>query len=461
MSIKTRCILNPSQSLSQLGSPGQGLYFAAEALQGILGEIALPDQSATLYFCLPYQLPEAEQSPQFIAFTWPYDEFPPACARAPLADWQRGLASCFGAFVFSQQAARAVRKLMGNDYPVQVIPAQPAERFAALCPDGGMTPHNRSRLLMFHGQLLDSPRIGLSVDGLAQREPEPEPEPIPEPAVYSSPKLLKRLDLTWQLARNWWQEAITSYLQKPLPKPEPLPPPAPKAPLQQRLKLYGTVYTCVLRAEDEHFRWADMLSAFCLTFRDEPNVTLVLKFTHHNETSGVIPLLTVLSRLSPFRCRVVAINAFLETDEYATLIAASDYLIQASEAEASALTAQEFLSAGRPVIGPAYGALADWLTPDNAFLVAGDLQPAHWVGDVDKQLHQRALRLNWESLCQALAQSYHIAQQSPELYRSKSLAARDGMRTRASTAQIRELLRGFFAQTLGTQERVGAAQVAP
>lgn len=457
MSIKTRCILNPSQSLSQLGSPGQGLYFAAEALQGILGEIALPDQSATLYFCLPYQLPEAEQSPQFIAFTWPYDEFPPACARAPLEDWQRGLASCFGAFVFSQQAARAVRKLMGNDYPVQVIPAQPAERFAALCPDGGMTPHNRPRLLMFHGQLLDSPRIGLSVDGLAQREPEP----IPEPAAYSTPKLRERLDLTRQLARNWWHEAITSYLQKPLPEPETLLPPVPKAPLQQRLRLYGTVYTCVLRAEDEHFRWADMLSAFCLTFRDEPNVTLVLKFTHHDETSGVISLLTVLSRLSPFRCRVVAINAFLETDEYATLIAASDYLIQASEAEASALTAQEFLSAGRPVIGPAYGALADWLTPDNAFLVAGDLQPAHWVGDVDKQLHQRALRLNWESLCQALAQSYHIAQQSPELYRSKSLAARDGMRTRASTAQIRELLRGFFAQTLGTQERVGAAQVAP
>lgn len=457
MSIKTRCILNPSQSLSQLGSPGQGLYFAAEALQGILGEIALADHPATLYFCLPYQLPEADQSPQFIAFTWPYDEFPPACARAPLADWQRGLASCLGALVFSQQAARAVRKLMGKDYPVQVIPAQPAERFAALCPDGGMTPHNRPRLLMFHGQLLDSPRIGLSVDGLAQREPEP----IPEPAAYSPPNLRERLDLTRQLARNWWHEAITSYLQKPLPKPEPLPPPAPKAPLQQRLKLYGTVYTCVLRAEDEHFRWADMLSAFCLTFRDEPNVTLVLKFTHHNETSGVIPLLTVLSRLSPFRCRVVAINAFLETDEYATLIAASDYLIQASEAEASALTAQEFLSAGRPVIGPAYGALADWLTPDNAFLVAGDLQPAHWVGDVDKQQHQRALRLNWESLCQALAQSYHIAQQSPELYRSKSLAARDGMRTRASSAQIRELLRGFFAQTLGTQERVGAAQVAP
>lgn len=457
MSIKTRCILNPSQSLSQLGSPGQGLYFAAEALQGILGEIALPDQSATLCFCLPYQLPEAEQSPQFIAFAWPYDEFPPACARAPLADWQRGLASCLGAFVFSQQAAHAVRKLMGKDYPVQVIPAQPAERFASICPDGGMTPHNRPRLLMFHGQLLDSPRIGLSVDGLAQREPDP----IPESAAYSPPTLRERLDLTRQLARNWWHEAITSYLQKPLPAPEPLPPPEPKAPLLQRLKLYGTVYTCVLRAEDEHFRWADMLSAFCLTFRDEPNVTLVLKFTHHNETSGTIPLLTVLSRLSPFRCRVVAINAFLETDEYAALIAASDYLIQASEAEASALTAQEFLSAGRPVIGPAYGALADWLTPDNAFLVAGDLQPAYWVGDVDKQLHQQTLRLNWESLCQALAQSYHIAQKSPEVYRSKSLAASDGMRARASSAQIRDLLQGFFANTLGTQERFGPAQVAP
>lgn len=89
------------------------------------------------------------------------------------------------------------------------------------------------------------------------------------------------------------------------------------------------------------------------------------------------------------------------------------------------------------------------------------MQPVHWVGDVDKQLHHRALRLNWESLCQALEQSYHIAQQSPELYRSKSLAASDGMRARASSAQIRELLQEFFANTLGTQERFDAEQAAP
>ncbi|MDG9925187.1 MULTISPECIES: glycosyltransferase [unclassified Pseudomonas] len=408
----------------------------------------LAEQAAMLYFCLPYQLPPADQTLRLLVCAWPYDEFPPACAQQPLDAWRRGFASCRGALVFSQQAAGAVRRLMGDSYPVQVIPAQPAERFSGLCPESGVFPKNRPRLLEFHGHLLDSPRIGLSVDGLAQGDQEF----VAEPASSRRLSLRQRLGITRLLMRGWWQDAVRSYLRKPILEPE-------SSAQLQRLKLYGTVYTCVLRAEDTHFRWADMLSAFCLTFRDEPNATLVLKFTHHNESSGIIPLLTVLSRLSPFRCRVVAISAFLQADEYAALISASDYLVQASEAEASALTAQEFLSAGRPVIGPAYSALADWLTPDNAFLVKGDLQPACWVGDVDKQMHLQALRLNWESLCQAFVQSYELAQQAPELYRQKSKMARDGMRVHASNEYIGEVLKRFFLLTLNAQEGIDARRM--
>jgi glycosyltransferase involved in cell wall biosynthesis len=202
----------------------------------------------------------------------------------------------------------------------------------------------------------------------------------------------------------------------------------------------------------------DLLSAFCLTFRDEPNATLVLKFTHRDPTAGRIALLTTLSRLSPFRCRVVAINAYLGEAEYSALIGASHYLVQPSQAEASALTVQEFLSAGRPVIGPAHGALADWLTQENAFLVSGSQQPAHWLGDVDKQLHHSALRLNWKSLCEALEQSYDITQKAPHDYRAKSLAARNSMSQRASGAYVGETLHSFFDQALMRDKQVGLSQ---
>lgn len=456
MLIRTLCAFDLKRLPHLLGIPGQGLYFIREALASLFNDDETIADLPVLYFCLPYQLPEPSPEPRFLAFAWPFSEFPPRCASAPLDDWRRGLASCLGALVFSQQAAKAVRDIMGDDYPVLVIPAHLAERFAGLCPEDGVSPDGRPRVITFNGHMLDSPRIGLSVDGLAAPPPPPPPPPS-VPVRRFGPRA--RLKLTWQMWCSWWQEAVVSYGSVPQIAESPVS--SPVEDIQQpaqRLKLYGTVYTCILRAEDEQCRWMDLLSAFCITFRDKPNATLVLKFTHHDPTAGRIALLTTLSRLSPFRCRVVAINAYLDDAEYSELIQASHYLVQPSQAEASALTAQEFLSAGRPVIGPAYGALAEWLTQDNAFLVSGSQQPTHWLGDVDKQLHHSALRLNWKSLCEALEQSYEITQKAPSDYRAKSLAARNSMSRRTSSAQVAATLYDFFGQALARDKRIDLPQ---
>ncbi|OHC27619.1 MAG: hypothetical protein A2Y50_04025 [Pseudomonadales bacterium RIFCSPLOWO2_12_59_9] len=215
----------------------------------------------------------------------------------------------------------------------------------------------------------------------------------------------------------------------------------------QHIKLYGIVYTGILRAEDELFSWLELVSAFCWTFREQPNATLILKFSHYNQTSGRMALLTSLSRLSPFRCRVIAINAFLDNSQYEALIAASHFLVQPSQAEASALTAQEFLSAGRPVIGPAHAALADWLAPENALLIDGNLQPMHWSKDPAKKLHYSSLRLNWASLCHVLEQSYRITQEQPDRYQSMSKSARSEMAQRASKNHIKHMLCDFISKT--------------
>lgn len=465
MTIRTHCTIDPRHYPTHLGAPGQGLYFIEQALRPVLESTHFPSvclgdegQAPTLFFSLPHALPESLPPASYVVFSWPFDQLPMACESAPWSAWARGLAACNGAVTFSQQAAAAIRQAMGDDYPVLVSPAQVAERFAHLCPADGFLPSSQPRRLSFFGLLLDSPRIGLSVDGLATAESE-TPAPAPAPISVATPQLglWARLGLTRQLMQGWWQEAVAPYLDlrhAPL-QPESMPETADRVvddlPVGhwQQVKLHGVVYTCVLRAEDENCRWIELLSAFCWTFRNQANVTLVLKFTHHNLSSGRIALLTELSRLSPFKCRVVAINAFLDDSQYVELIGASHFLVHPASCEGSALTVQEFLSAGRPVIAASHSALADWLNDRNSILVSADLQPAHWPGDPDKQQHHFSQRLNWASLCGALERSYSLVEESPKAYQAMSRAARDEVMQRASQDVLRASYAGFFKRSCG------------
>src|SRR5690554_8116598 len=88
-------------------------------------------------------------------------------------------------------------------------------------------------------------------------------------------------------------------------------------------------------------------TAFCSPFRDTPDATLILQMTHHDLESYRIILLTLLSRLAPFQCRVVALHGFLHDDKYRELITLTDFYINASNAEGLCLPLMEFLSAGK------------------------------------------------------------------------------------------------------------------
>lgn len=455
MPIETYCALNPEQDASQLGNPGQGLHFIRHALRPVLANLSsTPESDRTLLcFALPNELPRTEHTQLYAAFSWPFSEFPPECSTAPIEQWRQGLHSCRGAIAFSSRTAEAIHALVGNDYPVLVLPAQPSERFNHLCPIEGLLAAHTKKELNFTGHMLDSPRIGLSVEGLALQSPEPEPEPEPE-ALASNEKSLNfisRLDLSMSLLKGWWHEAFSQYIIKTKNSQYVEQPQhtttntSPEHDTHHHLKLYGVVYTSVLRAEDEQHIWLQLVMAFCWTFREQPNATLIIKFTHYNETSGRIALLTALSQLSPFRCRVIAINAFLATSQYEDLIAASHFLVHPSQAEASALVAQEFMSAGRPVIGPRYAALADWITPINAFIVDGHAQPTYWEKDPSRGLHHSSLRLNWQSLCHALDQSFRVAQEDPGHYQKISKNARAEIASRASKDQIKNTLEAFLS----------------
>jgi hypothetical protein len=456
--------LDPSDVL---GVPGQGIQFLKRAIWPVLNAIGEPvgvgldaDLRAICqnyreagrpvvlcHFGLPLSQAVEPGCPCFYVFPWAFADLPPEAAT-----WRAPLARSEGVITFSQQAADAIRTLMGNDFPVLVSAAQPWERFAALAPDEGLSISLAPRTLDFRGQLLDSPSIGLCVDGLARVEP-PSSSPLPQEAPVAAAQPLawrRRLAISRTLLRDWWNEAVVELL-RPRPTAAAMPAPPRQVPdgclpaIEQKVRLHGVIFTCVLSAEDPSRNWTEMLTAFCWTFRDQPDATLVFKLTHSNLSSGRIAMLTNLSRLSPFQCRVVVINAHLEDTEYARLVAASHYLVHPAQSEGSALTVQEFMSAGRPVLAPRHSALCEWIGDDHPFLIRSAEQPAYWVQDADKRLHLRDHRLDWTSMCEVFARAFAVAMENAQRYRQLSRAAREAARERCDRTRLADNWRQFLA----------------
>ncbi|WP_447744070.1 glycosyltransferase [Pseudomonas nicosulfuronedens] len=417
-------------------------------------------------FGLPAEEDISDCCPVVIAMAWPFEVLPTDSAER----WQHLLLRCAGAITFCQQSADAIRQLMGERYPVLVSPAQPWERFAGLAPADGALPSLAPRVIQFTGQLLDSPSIGLSVEGLARQEPAPEPAVVvieevtlqvqteAEPLTWR-----QRLNVTRALMRGWWREVTAADHPAQAPgalsaEPECLPElaetssvaPSGMLPAEpQRITLHGVVYTSILRAEDETRNWTEMLTAFCRTFRNQPDATLVVKFSHENLSSGRIGMLTNLSRLSPFKCRVVVINGHLDECEYTRLIAASHYLVHPALSESSAITVQEFMSAGRPILAPRHSALNDWLEADHPLILRCGRQPAHWAGDPDKRLRYFDYRLNWQSMCSVFRSSFDLAVREPCTYQALSAQARAGLEKSARLEQLKAQWGAFFTEMGG------------
>lgn len=450
-----------------LGIPGQGIQFLKRAIWpalNLLGETIEVGQDADLHaICLGYQaanrsvvlchfglptLSTAEPGCRnFYVFPWAFSDLP-----AGADSWRDSLARSEGVITFSRQAADAIHRLIGEDFPVLVSSAQPWERFGFLDAIEGPAAQLAPRTLGFFGQMLDSPSIGLSVDGLARAEPAPAVAPVVQSTVPEKGAWRLRLSVSRALLRGWWNEAVVAPLrswssptqaqdsvEKVSVAGEMLPA------IEQRVRLHGVVFTCVLSAEDQSRNWTEMLTAFCRTFRDQPDATLIFKLTHSNLSSGRIAMLTNLSRLSPFKCRVVVINAFLEDAEYAELIAASHYLVHPAQSEGSAITVQEFMSAGRPVLAPRHSALSEWIGDDHPFRIRSTEQPACWVLDPDKRLHLRDHRLDWASMCEVFARAFAIAMDDPQRYRQLSQAARDATKDRCAQELLVAHWRQFLA----------------
>ncbi|NKI70559.1 glycosyltransferase [Collimonas pratensis] len=235
-------------------------------------------------------------------------------------------------------------------------------------------------------------------------------------------------------------------VQEPVTEPvtEPL------LPLRQ-LSMDGVIYTSVFDPMDGSKNWIDMLTAFCWTFRETEDATLVLKMNVADLSLYHTTLMTLLSQLAPFKCRVVTVHAYLDDATYEKLILASSYYVNTSVCEGLSLPPMEFMCCGKPVIAPRHTAMADYIDDGSAFIVKAGLEHCIWPQDPRDLFRTLRYRLDWESICLAFHNSYRVAKEAPDEYLRMGNHAMQRLESYCSAAVVKEQFRQFFQLQEGKQ----------
>lgn len=403
----------------------------------------------------PQQTPVGLQCPTVCLFAWEFHDAPDQpWDDEPRNDWRYALKQLAGAVACSRESAQAVRNLMGEAYPVAAIPAPVWAHFGGLLPEGGWRPDGGPRSFEFSGYTIDSLTLGLSANGLVQHMPRPARHSSASKPAADDPDALR---LSWRLLRAWLRALRRSRALSATPPPageQPAPNQAGKQPVENcRFEVSGVVFCSMLSPSDGRKNWDDIVTAFCWAFRDRSDATLILKMTHHDLEFYRIPLLTLLSRLSPFKCRVLTLHGFLDDEKYRDLIRICDFYVNASTGEGLCLPLMEFLSAGKPALAPRHTAMLDYLDEDVAQIVHTSEEPACWSHDPTGQLGTRRHRLNWESLMLGYRACHEMARTNPDGYQRRSMAAWQRMRDFSDTTVVARQLQVFFTSVTETSGR--------
>ncbi len=386
-----------------------------------------------LSFSPPHQVPLGLPCPTVAVFAWEFDSLPSLTAAAPEGstqdgwggdprnDWGYVFERIAGAIATSREAAQLVERSMDEQFPVIALPAPVWARYASVSPISGWLPDLGQRVFDFAGQVIDSQKLELKVDEVAHK-------PVSE---------AKRIRKA--LLHGWWHEvrlpkggADTAWQPTATTEPQP-----------ELVTVEGVVYTTVLNPNDGRKNWVDLVSAFCWAFKDVADATLVVKMTHHDIEHYRMVLLTLLARLSPFRCRVLVVHGFLPDAEYLQLINATTYYVNASSGEGLCLPLMESLCCGKPAIAPAHTAMSDYLRDDFAFLVRTSREPSCWPHDPTGMLSTHSHRLSWQSLMEAYRASYRTAKHDSS-YQAMSKMARSSMQEFCSLERVSRELGDFL-----------------
>jgi glycosyltransferase involved in cell wall biosynthesis len=358
-----------------------------------------------LPFCPPNTMPLDLACPTMPVFAWEYDRIPDEVWNDdPREDWAWVLARTAGAITHCGSAATAIRRSMGEAFPISVIPAPLFERYsrAGTAAHGWRAPFE----LVLEGGL------AIAADELDLTRFRPD---RPHAEAVRALRVLER-------AAD-----------------------APQRPAQ-RLRLEGVVYTSVLNPYDGRKNWRDLTAGFVWAFRDVPTAILVLKLTRFDLEDGVLPVLRHLATLGRFSCRVLLIQGLLSDEAYRALIDATSYAVNTAYGEGQCLPLMEYMAAGRPAVAPAHSAMLDYVGPDNSFVVRSEPGPTHWPHDQRQALRCLHHRVSFADLVRQYRESYRVARDDAGRYEAMSADAVRALRAFCSeelaVARLREVLQG-------------------
>ena len=426
--------LNDRTIKENFGAPEYSYLFVKRAFQPVLDrlgervEVADPAREVEPIFraaeargepCVflsynpPHKTPLGLACPTIPVFAWEYDRIPDETwDDDPRNDWRHGLLQTGMAITHCRSAATAVRSSLGDDYPIWVAPAPLFERFNTVgaAASGWREPFD---VPLDGAVAISAGEVDLSLFR-------------PERGLADGVEALRLLD---RVARAPGRASGS-------------------------LRLEGVVYTSVLAPADGRKNWRDLVTAFVWAFRATPTATLVLKLTHAAIEHGLAPVLGHIATLGAFACRIVLLHGMLANEAYATLVAATSYAVNASTGEGQCLPLMEYMSAGRPAVTPAHSAMADYVSPSNAFVVKSDLRPAAWPQDERAAIRCRQHMVSFESLVDQFRESYQVATSAPARYDRMSAGAVRALKAFCSeavvAARIQELLTWVEASGAGS-----------
>ncbi len=478
-------------------------------IAAICDEAAASDEDCVcLSFGPPHLVPVGLECPVVPVFGWGYSTIPDEdWADDRRTDWREILRQCGRAITLSGHAATVVRDALGQDFPVFAAPVPCLGPYESLPASGFGTRHLQTRARILDSAA--DPLLRTPPDGPPPVKPKPQPPapppviiaPPPEPVPEAEPDLpplapvaetpprrgaRARLVLTAYYALSWYRDVVRDImpapatrgisfagrmlyrawrLAKPLPPvlpkavflpPEPetvaeeavleiIVPPAPEPPPLVSIGLSGIVYVAEHSQFNGRSNGNDLISAFIWAFRDNPAANLVLKLTDWADDDAEAEITTWLRKLSPYRCRVVALFGEPAAMPDAALIRAGNFYINAAGSEGACLPLMAAMAAGRPAIAPDHTAMADFIDPRNAFIVTGSLEHNVWPHDPRRLFKTMRYRMDWTSIVAAFTASFAVARDNPAVYRQMSRAAQARMRQVAGDAAVTDLLRNALA----------------
>ena len=206
----------------------------------------------------------------------------------------------------------------------------------------------------------------------------------------------------------------------------------------------GIVFTAVLSPKDGRKNWQDILTAFTAAFRDTPGTTLILKMIGSDATFWWSEFHSLVRTLPKFACRVLVLSGYLDDDNYQALIDATHFIVNASLAEGQCLPLVEFMAACRPAIAPLHTAMLDYVTTENALIIASSVEFCSWPHDPRNHLTTTRHRIEWPSIRDAFTTAFRIATQDTQLYAKMADAAAASVRAYCADSVVAPRMAAFL-----------------